>query len=241
MRISRIWALLIAALVFFLIANAPAHILKPYLKNSFNFPFTLNGSVWNGSVQSKYFNKASWQVNPFSLLLAKVSIDIRVEIDDQNKLNANAEMSPFNKLELKNINGVLTTEYLQQFLPNTPFLLSSNINIVRMNAKWSSQLPPNTPSEAKGSLILDKVNFLGENLGNYNFNFVYFDRSLQGDISSRINSSLSVALKLTISPERLLKVRGEIFPKTKNLESLLKDLNIGLKPQISYQLPYYEM
>jgi hypothetical protein len=238
MRISRIWAILIAALVFFLIANAPAQILKPYLKNSFNFPFTLSGTIWNGSVQSKYFNKASWQVNALSLLLLKISIDIKVEIDSKNELNANAEMNPFNKLELNNINGVLTTQYLQQFLPNTPFLLSSNINIDQTNAKWSSQLPPKPPSEAEGSLMLEKVNFLGENLGNYRFNFVYLDQSLIGDISSTDSSAVETSLKLNISNSNLLTLDGEIFPKTKGLQSIFRELNINLSPRISFQLNF---
>ena len=238
MRISRIWAILIAALVFFLIANAPAQILKPYLKNSFNFPVTLSGTIWNGSVQSKYFNKASWQVNALSLLLLKISIDIKVEIDSKNELNANAEMSPFNKLELNNINGVLTTQYLQQFLPNMPFLLSSNINIVQTNAKWSSQLPPNTFSEAEGSLMLEKVNFLGEKLGDYSFNFSYLDQALNGDISSSISSSVDSNLKVTISSKKVLTISGEILPKTLVLQSIFKELNIS--PSISYrhQLSY---
>ena len=238
MRISRIWAILIAALVFFLIANAPAQILKPYLKNSFNFPFTLSGTIWNGSVQSKYFNKASWQVNALSLLLLKISIDIKVEINSKNELNANAEMSPFNKLMLNNINGVLTTQYLQEFLPNSPLLLSSNINIVQTNAKWNRLLPPNTPSEAEGSLMLEKVNFLGEKLGDYSFNFSYLDQALNGDISSSISSSVDSNLKVTISSKKVLTISGEILPKTLVLQSIFKELNIS--PSISYrhQLSY---
>ena len=236
MRISRIWALLLAALVFFLIANAPAQILKPYLKNSFNFPFTLSGSIWNGSLQSKYFKKASWQVNAFSLMLAKISIDIELEIDSKNKLNANAEMSPFNKLMLNNINGVLTTQYLQQFLPNAPLLLSSNINIVQTNAKWNRLLPPNTPSEAEGSLTFEKVNFLGENLGNYRFNFAYLDQSLIGDISSTDSSAVEASIKVNISNSNLLTLDGDILPKTKGLQSIFRELKID--PSISY---YYQL
>ena len=238
MRISRIWVLLIASLVFFLIANAPAQILKPYLKNSFNFPFTLSGSIWNGSLQSEYFNKASWHVHPLSLLLLKISIDIKVEIDSKNKLNANAEMNPFNTLELNNINGVLTSQYLQQFLPSTPLLFSSSINIDQTNAKWSSQLPPNTPSKAEGSLMFEKVNFLGENLGNYRLNFVYFDRSLSGDISSTDSSAVEASIKLNISNSNLLTLDGEIFPKTKGLQSIFRELNISFTPNITLQLNF---
>ena len=103
MRISKIWITFIILLFFFFIANAPAQILKPYLKNSLNFPFTLSGTIWNGSIQSKYFNNVSWQINPLFLVLAKISIDMKAEVDNKNNIIANAEITPFNKLELKNI------------------------------------------------------------------------------------------------------------------------------------------
>ena len=236
-RISRILVTFIVALLFFSIANAPANLLKPYLKNSINIPFTLSGSIWSGSIHSQYFNSASWNIDPLYLLLAKVSIQLKADFDAQNILNVKAEISPFKKLELRDINGVLTTQYLQKFLPNMPFLFSSNILINQANASWNKNSPPNLPSESKGDFLIKEVNFLGENLGNYSFNFIYFDRSLEADISSSNNSTLSAALKLTISPERLLVVTGEILPKTKGLESLFKELNIDLKPRITYQLP----
>ena len=126
MRISKIWVTFIFALLCFLIANAPASLLKPYLKNSINIPFTLSGSIWKGSMNSNYFNSASWKVDPLYLLFANVSVQLIAEIDAQNKINAKAKISPFKKLELRDINGVLTTQYLQKFLPNMPFLFSSN-------------------------------------------------------------------------------------------------------------------
>ena len=238
MKTSKIWIALIIALVFFLVANAPAQILKPYFINSINFPFTLSGTIWNGSAQSKYFNKASWRINPASLFLAKASIDIKVEVDSKNKLSASAVINPFKKLELNNINGVLTTQYLQQFSQNTPFLLSSNINISQTNVKWSEQLPPNLPSKIGGIFVLEKVNFLGENLGDYRFNFLYSDRSLEGDISSTSNSAVEASIKVSVSKSKLLSLDGVILPKTIQLQSIFRELNISLKPRITYQLNY---
>ena len=116
MRIRRIWIILIISLACFLVINAPAKILTPYLKSSINFPFTLNGSIWNGSMQSKYFDIVSWKVNATSLLLANVSTEIQVEIDKLNKINAEANINPFGKLKINITSGSLTTQYLQQFL-----------------------------------------------------------------------------------------------------------------------------
>jgi len=237
MRVSKIWITLIIATALFLIANAPAHILKPYLKNSLNFPFTLSGTIWQGAISSQYFHKASWQIEPIYLLLAKVSAQITAEIDSDSQISAHAEISPSNKLELNNINGILTTQYLQQFSPTTPFLFNATIHINQTKAKWDGEFPPKLPSKAQGSLLVEKVNLLGENIGDYQFSFSYLEQSLEGNITSTNASSVDAAVKLNLSPQNLLTLTGEILPKTKDLQSIFKELNINLKPNITYQLP----
>ncbi len=203
MRISKIWFTLIVAFVFFLIANAPASLLKPILKNSISIPFTLSGSIWKGSMHSNYFTSASWKVDPLHLLLARVSVQLKAELDAQNKINATAEISPFKKLTLNSINGNLTTQYLQQFLPNMPFIFSSNIIINQANASWNNSLPPNLPSESQGNFLIKGVNFLGEKLGDYKFNFVYLNQALVGSISSSASSSIDTNLKVNISSKKI--------------------------------------
>jgi hypothetical protein len=233
----KIWITLIIASAFFLIANAPASILKPYLKNSLNFPFELRGTVMQGEISSEHFQKVSWQVSPLYLLLAKVSAQIRVKIDSNNQINSVAEISPFSKPELKQIKGEVTTQYLQKFWPATPFLFNTNIQIKQANVKWDEGFPTNLPSESEGSLVLTNVDLLGEGIGDYQFVFKYLDQSLVGNITSTSNSSLDATLKLGINPQRLLTLTGEILPKTIALKLIFKELNTNLNPNISYQLP----
>jgi hypothetical protein len=84
--------------------------------------------------------------------------------------------------------------------------------------------------------MLEKVNFLGENLGNYRFNFVYFDQSLAGDITSTDSSAVEASIKVNISNSNLLTLDGDILPKTKGLQSIFRELKID--PSISY---YYQL
>jgi len=105
MRLTRVWAILIIASVFFLIANAPAHILKPYLTNSLNFPFSLNGSIWQGSVSSKHFQQINWRVNPLNLLTGKLSATLSIIIDEQNHISTDASINLAKTLQLNNIKG----------------------------------------------------------------------------------------------------------------------------------------
>ena len=232
----KIWITLIIASAFFLIANAPASILKPYLKNSLNFPFDISGTMLQGSISSQYFHKASWKIDPVYFLLAKISAKITVKIDSSNQISTDAEISPSKNLKLSNIKGTITTQYLQQFFQNTPFLFNSTIQINRSEAVWDKQNPPSLPSEVNGILLVKAVNLLGEDLGDYHLNFIYSDQSLNGAITSTKNSAVNGELKLNISPQNLLTVSGQILPKTKELKLIFKNLNIKLSPILTYQL-----
>ena len=239
MRLSKVWAALTIFSVFFLIANTPAYLLKPYLTNSINFPFSVNGTIWQGSASSKHFQKLSWRVDPLYLLTGKLSSQISILVDSENQINANATINLGKKLELNNIKGVLTTQYLQQFSPETQFLFQASINIDQAHARWNSALPLNLPSFSKGELLAEKVNLLGEKLGSYRFNYSYSKNSLEGSITSTDDSSVDTNLKLHISPQNVLTIQGEFRPKSKTLETIFKELNIALNPNIKTQLPSF--
>jgi hypothetical protein len=239
MRLSKVWTALIISSVFFLIANAPAYLLKPYLTNSLNFPYSINGTIWQGSASSKHFQKLSWRVDPLYLLTGKLSSQISILVDSENQINANATINLGKKLELNNIKGVLTTQYLQQFFPETPFLFQASINIDQTHARWNSALPPNLPSLANGELLAEKVNLLDEKLGSYRFNYSYSNNSLEGSITSTDDSSVDTNLKLHISPQNVLTIQGEVLPKSKTLKTIFKELNIALNPNIKTQLPSF--
>jgi len=236
MRLSKVWTALIIASVFFLIANAPAYLLKPYLTNSLNFPFSVNGTIWQGSASSKNFQKLNWRVDPLYLLTGKLFYQISIIIDKENQINANATINLGKTLELNDINGVLTTQYLQQFSPETPFLFQASINIDQAHARWENALPPKLPLIAEGELVAEKVNLLGEKLGSYRFNYSYSKNSLDGSITSTNDSSVDTNLKLHISPQNVLTIQGEVLPKSKTVKTIFKELNISPNPNIKTQL-----
>ena len=237
MRISKVWAALISASLFFLIANAPAYLLKPYLTNSLNFPFNVNGTIWQGSASSKHFQKLSWHVDPLYLLIGRLFSQISIIVDEENQINADATIDLGKTLELNNINGALTTQYLQQFSPEMPFLFQASINIDQANARWEKALPPELPLIAEGELVAEKVNLLGEELGSYRFNYSYSNNTFEGGITSSDDSSVDTDLKLHISPQNVLTVQGEVLPKSKTLRDIFKELNIASNPNIKIQLP----
>ncbi len=238
-RLSKVWATLVIATVLFVIANAPAQMLKPYLENALNLPLNLNGTIWQGSATSQHFQKVSWQVEPLYLLTGQLSAKIIIIIDDANQINTNANINLAKTLDFSHVNGKLTTKYLQQFSPETPFMFSANININQAEAKWSGDLPPNLPITSKGNILGERVNLLGEKLGSYQLDYTYINKTLEGDITSTDDSSVDTKLKLNISPQNVLTLQGEVLPKSTGLKTIFEELNIAFNPNIKIQLPTF--
>jgi hypothetical protein len=53
-----------------------------------------------------------------------------------------------------------------------------------------------------------------------------------------IISAVEASIKVNISNSNLLTLDGEIFPKTKGLQSIFRELNISFTPNITLQLNF---
>ena len=225
------------ALVFFIVVNAPATLLTPYIKNIENIEIeNINGSVWQGSISSNQFENITWSINPFYLILGTLSADVNAKINQTNHLNTTASINLFQNTALENINGTLTTNYLQQLAPTLPIMAQAKFAINNAQINWDDIKSQNYPSSAQGGVSIQKVNLLGEQLGNYDAKFNYKNNILRSSITSNQSSQLDADIKLTLNPQFKLTVKGAIQPKTNNLTLILKELNIPNKQDYSIQL-----
>ena len=125
------------ALVFFIVVNAPATLLTPYIKNIENIEIeNINGSVWQGSISSNQFENITWSINPFYLILGTLSADVNAKINQTNHLNTIASINLFQNTALENINGTLTTNYLQQLTPTLPIMAQAKFTINNAQINW---------------------------------------------------------------------------------------------------------
>ena len=224
----------VLALVFFIVVNAPATLLTPYIKNI--EIEKINGSVWQGSISSSQFENITWSINPFYLILGTLSADVNAKINQTNHLNTTASINLFQNTALENINGTLTTNYLQQLAPTLPIMAQAKFAINNAQINWDDIKSQNYPSSAQGGVSIQKVNLLGEQLGNYDAKFNYKNNILRSSITSNQSSQLDADIKLTLNPQFKLTVKGAIQPKTNNLTLILKELNIPNKQDYSIQL-----
>jgi hypothetical protein len=230
-------ATFILALVFFLIANAPATLITPYIKNINNLQVTnIHGSIWHGSLSSNQFERLTWRVNPFYLALGSLSADIKIKIDQANRLNATANINLFQNASLEDISGTITTNYLQQLNPTLPIIAQAKFAINNAKITWDDIKNQNIPSLAQGGISIQKVNLLGEQLGNYDAKFNYQNNLLKSSIVSNASSKVNTNINLTLNPQFKLTIKGTIQPITSNLKSIFKELNIPTKQDYSIQL-----
>ena len=225
------------ALVFFIVVNAPATLLTPYIKNIENIEIeNINGSVWQGSISSNQFENITWSINPFYLILGTLSADVNAKINQTNHLNTTASINLFQNTALENINGTLTTNYLQQLAPTLPIMAQAKFAINNAQINWDDIKNQNIPSLAQGGISIQKVNLLGEQLGNYDAKFNYQNNVLKSSIVSNSSSKVNANINLALNPQFKLTIKGTIQPKTSNLKSIFKELNIPTKQDHSIQL-----
>jgi hypothetical protein len=77
---------------------------------------------------------------------------------------------------------------------------------------------------------------LGEQLGNYDAKFNYQNNVLKSSIVSNSSSKVNANINLALNPQFKLTIKGTIQPKTSNLKSIFKELNIPTKQDYSIQL-----
>ena len=224
----------VLALVFFIVVNAPATLLTPYIKNI--EIEKINGNVWQGSISSSQFENITWSINPFYLILGTLSADVNAKINQTNHLNTTASINLFQNTALENINGTLTTNYLQQLAPTLPIMAQAKFAINNAQINWDDIKSQNYPSSAQGGISIQKVNLLGEQLGNYDAKFNYQNNVLKSSIVSNSSSKVNANINLALNPQFKLTIKGTIQPKTSNLKSIFKELNIPTKQDYSIQL-----
>ena len=228
--------LFVLVVVFFFIANAPATLITPYVKNIQNLNIShINGSFWQGSITSNHFEKLSWDINPIYLLLGQISADIVIKFDKHNHLNTNTVMGLFTDPYIDDTSGQLTTTYLQQLVPNTPIMVNATLNIQHGRATWLN-LDTTLPQKAELSIGANQVNLLGEKIGGYQATLNYNNQTLEGKITSQKNASIDTNITFKIDSHNVLTAKGSAQPKTQDLKEIFKELNINTKVSLKQRL-----
>ena len=117
----------VCSYLFFALASTPAAKVISLASSNFKLPakfYGVQGSIWNGQVDSLHINKhrieqLHWQLNPASLLLANLSADIQARVKEQNVVgHININMS--GEIDAEDLRTKLSAEDVQK-MADMPF------------------------------------------------------------------------------------------------------------------------
>lgn len=182
-------------------------------------PFTLqgiDGSIWNGSAErlnipaSPTVNNINWSINPFSLLLARISSSIEASILD-NRLTGNVSVNSSGELSASNIKTRLNAEAVQKLI-NLPMGEIAGDFIIDIESFEAHKTLP----RAHGTIQWNKARFtLADTVSFGNVNIL---------IKPADNNSLNISLNNNGGD---LDIEGQInIDENKNYK-----LNLTFKPQ----------
>lgn len=220
----------VLSLSLFLLVKIPANLLMSNVGDIKGIHISqLEGTIWKGSAKAKEFVLLEWDFLPWRLFTGQGAIKINLKIDKDNHLQALAFVNANQQLALKEISGNITTNYLQQLMPNTPFMFQSDLSIEKSDLGWEDFRQLTALNTANIALTAHDVNLMGERIGAYNASINYKDQQLAGNINSTQNSSINTKLKLTLVSGNKLRINGSTSPRSKKLRQLYQQLKLPKK------------
>jgi hypothetical protein len=88
----------------------------------------------------------------------------------------------------------------------------------------------------QGNANIQNVNLMGEQLGSYDAVFSYKNNLISSTITSSESSKINTNINLTVNQKLKLTVKGNLTPKTNNLENIFQELGINNLQNHSYNL-----
>jgi general secretion pathway protein N len=133
--------------IFFLLMLAPAKIIKSFMPQQAQINLDgLSGSIWSGKINqisTANFNLSNveYQLNPFALFLAKLSVSLKLSDQDiKGNLAIKLSSNYANYQTIENANLTINSNLFSHYLPmaNTQIngeIVSRGLNIIMVNKK----------------------------------------------------------------------------------------------------------
>lgn len=219
--------LFVVSLSVFIAINAPANILQKY-----TYGFKLHEKISRGFAIHEKIGKINWQLKYKYLLLGKLAF--LIEVDNKiNKLTTIASIDLFNNIELHNLTGKINIKYLRKFIKSIPDTLTANIKINNANIQINRKTL--NYKSITGNIIAQKVNLLGEKIGNYSILIKSKNNEIVATIKNgdhaKFNSNILFKLQ-----NKDIQITGNIKAKDSNSKKLLSSLGISEKINYKFKL-----
>ena len=238
------WLIAVIAYLFFLFASTPAAQVLNLVDKQFKLPakfYGVQGSVWSGQSDTILVNNKTrldnvhWSVNPFSLLLLRLSTDLEADIK-QNRTVGNLIVYPNGSIEANSVRARLNAKDVQQMI-NLPFgQLEGEININLETLELSAGGIPKTTGQIKwrsAKLTLAET----VELGNIEINIAPEQKDMKAVIANK-GGMISISGSAIISSDKRYTLDIDFKPEATASASIAQSLGMFARrlPNGTYQL-----
>lgn len=224
-----------AIFIVLLIMRLPANLIVPLLIDSKKLKIQqITGTIWQGDMQSNYFNNLHWNINFSSLLLGKLSAFIEIKINQKNYITTDVNLNIINELSAKNTNGYLTIDYLETKLNNIPSIVHGDIEFINTDIVLNEKR--DFLQSIKGTIIVRKLEVLATQLGDFQGKFATKNDKISALITGKQNKKLKTKLNITLDKNKNINIKGQLKALNKETKNILKSFNVPKKLDYSMRL-----
>lgn len=229
---KKIIALAVVSFTVFVLLQAPASLLLPYLNQSPYFQVShISGNIFAAKMQTTgEFDALTYRLNAWQLLLANLSIDVAVQ-KDNNQLKGEAAINLITqKITLEHLTGGIDLALLEQYLPELSTVQPRGQLVLNgVNVAWDNLQNNPIPQRLSGNIELLKFQALAQDFGNYTLRLVTKTPSnIIGTIGHQKSAQVSADIKLNLlDKKKQLLISGVVSGNTPNTKEILRQLNVG--------------
>lgn len=201
----------------FVIFTAPAKLIENFLPQQNKVIINgFSGSLWSGSIsqinlQQMNFNDVTYSVNPFALMMTKLSVKLNIpEGDIQGALKVNLSNDYDKNMALNDINLIIQASSLQSFIPIKNSQVSGVIESKDLNALIENKKV--TSLDGMASWNNASLTYSGENwkLGDFSVQLSTDDKKvIQGKLLKTKNA-LGLEGSFTLTNNGIFEMIGSI-------------------------------
>jgi hypothetical protein len=231
------------AFIFFAVKSLPINVISPLVVEKLDGKLkinNLNGTIWKGEARNIEFEKLkfesiAWDFSINELLQGRLAFALDIKIDSSNELRFLISVGAFKQIRAENLKGVINVGYLKQITKIPNYLVDANFVIDNSHIYWDDLLLQELPSYLDTNIVVEKLNLIGKEMGDYQLAVKYQDDKLQGDINNKKNAIIDTKLNVSLNDD-VINIKGKIKGINEDAKSLFENLNISENVNLKIKL-----
>lgn len=228
---KKIIFLSLVSFVVFVLINAPASLILPYINKSQHFQVqNISGNIFSAQMQTTgEIEQLSYAINPWELLLANLSFKTKI-VQGDSVIHSDIKIDLITqKLKIKHLTGKINLALLKQYIPELSTVEPLGyLSFNNVGAAWNDIENNKIPYKISGNIELLGFNILEQDFGDYQLLIKTQSPNIIGMLSGKKSAKTNTKIKLELlNKQKQFIISGTVIGRDKNVSAILKQLNIG--------------